>query len=70
MLRILCEDEQRDAKVRVVTGLVAMFKMLNIKGWRLLRCLQRNEPLNPKDSSVQSAGISTTRNGHLTSFAY
>ena len=52
MLRILCEDEQRDAKVRVVTGLVAMLKTLNIKGWRLLRFLRRNEPLNPKDSSV------------------
>ena len=48
MLRILHEDEQRDVKVKMVAGLAAMLKMFDIKGWRLPRCLQRNEPLNPK----------------------
>ena len=60
----------RDVKVRAVRRLAAMLKMLDIKGWRLLRCLRHNGPLNPKDSCVQRAGISVTRNGYLTGFAF
>ena len=43
----------RDVKVRAVRRLAAMLKMLDIKGWRLLRCLRHNGTLNPKDSCVQ-----------------
>ena len=38
MLRILCEDEQRDGceGIRTATGIAAMFKTFDIKGWRCL----------------------------------
>ena len=41
MLGILCEDEQRDGckGIRTAMGIAAMFKMFDIKGWRLPRCL-------------------------------
>ena len=47
-----CEDVNRGMQryVRAVTGQAVM---LDIKGWRLLRCLRCNEPLNPKGCSVQ-----------------